>query len=568
VEQGIELVKRFFVRMGVLALLFYASCGGRTTLVDLSEQAGDGGIGGNGGSGGSGGARAGTGGRNGVGGATAGSGPAGSGGINWCAPNNPCKNGGVCNPTDDGWYCDCPAGTFGADCSGNVDDCSPSPCVNGECEDRINGFVCDCDQGFTGIRCEVALNGCDPNPCRNGGRCIVLEEGEIDCECPDGWRGNRCQVPDAPCDPNPCQNGGVCIAESGDFTCACAPGYTGTRCQMKIDGECPVANPCQNGGACVPLGGGDYTCDCPSGYALPLCQCRGEDEPQEDGSCALRTVCGLDIPEAFGSGDCSDNTVEFADWWCQLGGYREAESYETVTGGVLDSLYYSGGVEEVLSSCAQVIGVATYGYQPNCTGVVDLTCSGRVDDDLRTFLMACGNPSRDPNTFIPPDAELTLVSGCTPGVDTQALLVTRNGHGSVDAQTLRSYLNGGGIVISEYSVSDELWSKVFPNVAQSDQSLGSCLDNVPAIYQFSAMDQFWIDNPFPQLQPSQTGCGYPIGHFPHLVPLAGWDAGNVGLGYRNLGQGRFWAADFDWQDQDQNHPSLPALLGYMITHRR
>jgi hypothetical protein len=571
VELGIELVKRFFVRGGALALLFYAGCGGRTTLVDISEQiAGDSGIGGsNGGKGGKGGGGSGGGGRGGVGGTTGGVGPAGTGGVNWCAPNNPCMNGGICFPRNDGWFCECPPGTYGDDCSGNVNDCYPNPCVNGECEDRIDGFNCDCDDGFTGELCNVEVNGCDPNPCQNGGKCLVLEDEDIDCDCLDGWRGRRCEVPDAPCDPNPCQNGGVCSSDdAGDFSCACAPGYTGRRCQMQVAGDCPSPNPCQNGGTCVPLGGGEFTCSCPSGYALPLCQCRGDDVPQADGSCWLRTVCGLANPEAFGSGDCSDNTAEFADWWCQLGGYAQAESYDTVTSGVWSSLYYSGGVEEVLSSCAQVIGPSTYVYQSTCTGVFDLTCRGRVENTLRNVLMACGNPARDPQTFIPLDAKLTYISSCTPTVDTQAFMVTRNGYDVVNSVTLRAYLNAGGIVISEYSVSDELWSKVFPDVIQSDQQLGSCLDNVPTISQFSPADPFWTDNPFPMLQPSQTGCGYSIGHFPYIVPLAGWDISHVGLGYRNLGQGRFWAADFDWQDQDQDQATLPTLLGYMITHRR
>jgi hypothetical protein len=576
VEQGTELVKRFFVRAGALALLFYASCGGRTTLVDISEHvAGEGGVGGsNGGKGGKGG-NGGNGGKGsggsagtGAGGSTGGVGPAGTGGVNWCQPNNPCVNGGVCYSIPEGWVCNCPAGTFGRDCSGNVDDCSPSPCVNGKCEDRVNGFNCDCDDGFTGELCELAVNGCEPNPCKNGGKCLLLEDEDIDCECPDGWRGRRCEVPDEPCDPNPCQNGGVCSEIDGDFSCACPSGYTGKRCQTKPNGDCPSPDPCQNGGTCVPLGGGEFTCDCPTGFELPLCQCRGDDEPQGDGSCALRTVCGLANPEAFGSGACSNNTAEFADWWCQLGGYAEAASYEAISSGVLNSLYYVGGAEEVLSSCSQVIGPASYGYQSACTGVSALTCTGRVDNSLRSILMACGNPARDPQTFIPADAELSTQSGCAPVANTQALLVTRNGVASVAGPTLRSYLQGGGIVISEYSISDELWSKVFPDVSQSGLQLGSCLDNVPTIVQFSGSDPFWIDNPFPMLSQAQTGCGYSIGHFPYIVPLAGWDFSNVGLGYRDLGQGRFWAADFDWQDQDQNDAMLPTLLGYMITHRR
>lgn len=570
-----KLVRRFFVRAGGLGLLFYASCGGRTTLVDLSEQAaGDAGVGGVG-TGGTNGGKGGKGGKGGTGGVTGGTGgsfggkgggPAGTGGVDWC-DDEPCQNGGECIPATGGYRCLCQPGTFGEDCSGNIDDCDPNPCINGECEDRINSFNCDCDRGYMGERCEIPVNDCSPNPCQNGGTCIDEEDG-FSCDCADGWRGRTCEMRREPCDPNPCQNGGLCIDLMNDFQCACPAGYTGKRCQTVVGEGCPTPNPCQNGGTCVSQGDDAFTCECPAGFSPPFCQCRGDDEPLDDGSCAVSTVCGKPVPLAFGSGDCSENTTEFADWWCQLGGYRQAETYTTLTSGVLESLYYDGGAEEVLSSCAQVVGPANYGFQTYCTGVTDLTCSGTVDNALRRILMACGNPTRDPRTFIPQGVGLTVSSGCAPTGTTQALMVTRNGYPFVDGATLRSYLHEGGIVISEYNTSDELWSKVLPPVFQPVQQLGSCLDNVPTIVQFSPMDPFWRDNPFPMLSQAQTGCGYSVAHYPFITPLAGWDSINVGLGYRNVGQGRFWAADFDWQDQDQSDPTLPALLGYMVTHRR
>jgi hypothetical protein len=572
-----ELVRRLFVRAGMLGLLVYASCGGRTTLVDLSEQAaGDGGIGGSSGGRGGTGGTGGKGGKGGVGGSTGGSGgatggagggPAGTGGIDYCQLE-PCRNGGLCYPLEGGWGCRCPAGTFGLDCSGNVDDCNPNPCLNGDCEDRVNDFNCECYDGFAGELCELPLeDDCTPNPCLNGGTCNDDEDG-FECDCPDGFGGRRCEVQRDPCAPNPCQNGGLCIDQMVDFLCACPAGFAGERCQIKVGGECSSSNPCQNGGTCVESEDGDLTCVCQGGFSPPFCQCRGNDLPQDDGSCALQSVCGLAAPEAFGSGDCSDNTAEFANWWCQLGGYARAESYTTLTSGGLSSYYYEGKLPEVLSACGQVIGPANYGFQTYCTGVSDLTCGGTIDNALRNHVMLCGNPSRNAQTFIPQGTNLAIVTGCTPTIATQALMVTRNGHFSVEGSVLRPYLEGGGILITEYSVSDELWSKVFPPVFQSVQQLGSCQDSVPTVTQFSPMDPFWINNGFTPIQPSQTGCGYSVAHFPYLVPLAGWDSANVGLGYRNLGQGRVWAADFDWQDQDQNDAQLPKLLGYMITHRR
>jgi hypothetical protein len=54
-----------------------------------------------------------------------------------------------------------------------------------------------------------------------------------------------------------------------------------------------------------------------------------------------------------------------------------------------------------------------------------------------------------------------------------------------------------------------------------------------------------------------------------LVELAGWNDAQAALGYRNLGQGRFWATDFDWSDSDNGQTDYTrTLLGYMIAHRR
>jgi hypothetical protein len=573
-----ELVRRLFIRAGMLGLLVYASCGGRTTLTDLSEQAaGDAGSGGSssgkggkGGKGGVGGSTGGTGGSTGgTGGSTGGTGGStgGTGGIDYCK-DEPCLNGGLCYSTGNGWACRCPAGTFGADCSGIFDRCNPNPCVNGNCDDLGDRISCDCYDGFRGEFCELQIrDDCMGNPCLNGGACTDVGDTFM-CRCPEGFTGSRCEVARDPCMPNPCANGGLCSAQMGTFACACPPGFSGVRCEVPPAGDCGLPNPCRNGGTCVMSDEGNLSCLCPPGFSLPFCECRGSDPVQVDGSCMLQSVCGLPVPEAFGSGDCSNNTAELVDWWCQLGGYAKAESYTTLTAGVFDAYYYGGGVEEVLSSCGQVVGPSVYGFQTDCTGVTGLTCSGNIGNELRQKLMICGNPSRPPSTFIPPGANLTIVSGCTPDTATQALMVTRSDHFAVEAAGLRAYLDDGGILITEYSGSDDLWSKVFPPVGQSSVQLGSCQDNVPTVAQFSPMDPFWRDNPFTPIQEWETGCGFSVTHFPNLVPLSGWNSTHVALGYRNLGQGRVWVADFDWQDLDGSNEMLPTLLGYMITHRR
>ena len=40
--------------------------------------------------------------------------------------------------------------------------------------------------------------------------------------------------------------------------------------------------------------------------------------------------------------------------------------------------------------------------------------------------------------------------------------------------------------------------------------------------------------------------------FIQFVPIGGWDANNVSIGYINVGAGRLWLVEADWQDSDNN----------------
>lgn len=102
-------------------------------------------------------------------------------------------------------------------------------------------------------------------------------------------------------------------------------------------------------------------------------QCLNGDTPGPNGGCMLQTVCGQPVPEVFAGGNCSDNTDQFADWYCQLGGYAGAVSYTEITSGVYNALYYNGGNQAVLSSCGQV-SYSGYGMADYCTSADNLEC--------------------------------------------------------------------------------------------------------------------------------------------------------------------------------------------------
>lgn len=537
--EDLGFARRVALRLGLFALLFYSGClGGRTTLYEVDEaEAGSGGIGGSA-TGGSSTGGSSTGGRGGFGG-TGGGGQGGSvqggtgGSPDFCSPN-PCVNGGECALFDGSYVCRCPPGYGGQRCELDTAPCDPDPCDHGYCSVIPDGFTCVCDPGYYGFYCESKFDVCTMSPCQNGGVCFD-RGGFAACLCPPGYEGGYCEVRVDDCDPNPCENGGKCenLPEGGSI-CFCPTGFTGDRC------ENPVSTGCQMG-------------DVSAGAGL----------------CRLTTVCGMPPPTAFAGGDCSFNTDEFADWWCQLGGYSRAAAYTEVGTYALPALYYSGFSQEVLCSCAQVKGPTEFGFSSECTGVKDLICFAEpISNAIRVELMVCGTTSRDVATFIPPGQMMVVAQGCYPTEKTQALLVSRTGAGSIDAANLRRYLHEGGIVITEYTVSDDVWNLVFPYVPESGALYGSCLDNVPTVVQYSPGDQFWLDNEFRPISASESGCGYSVAGFPFLTPLAGWDFGSVGLGYRNLGMGRFWAADFDWQDRDPSNEDLPVIMSYLVGHRR
>jgi hypothetical protein len=487
---------------------------------------------------------------------------------------DPCQNGGSCRNFAGGYSCDCTnTGYTGTNCDVDVNECDNDPCQNGtRCNNTDGGYSCDCgDSGYTGTNCQTDIDECEDDPCQNDGECDN-EPGSYSCDCSGtGYTGTNCQTDVNECANNPCQNGGECDNDQGSYTCDCAgTGYTGTNCQTDIN-ECQPTNPCQNGGTCNNTGG-SYTCSCTGGFTpATQCRCRGTDTFGSSG-CVVKTACGhpTNPTPTFASANCSTNTSEFANWWCQLAGYEAARSYTELTSSVVPALYYNGGSNtEVLSQCSQTGTSSGYGFAASCTGVQNLVCQPRpISNALRTSVMVCGSSSYAVSGFFPSGSGLTATTGCTPTSATQAMMFTRTATGYTGS-TLRTYLNNGGIIMTEYSFSDEIWNTIFPAATPAASAMGSCFDNVPQLARFNATDPFWVNNTWASGQMlAETGCGHPVQSFPFIVPLGGWDATNVAFGYRNIGMGRFWVTDFDWQDSQAKAAYTVSQMGYMITHRR
>jgi cysteine-rich repeat protein len=188
---------------------------------------------------------------------------------------------------------------------------------------------------------------------------------------------------------------------------------------------------------------------------------------------------------------------------------------------------------------------------------------------LRPDVRVCGNSTRPVSQFFPMGTNFNIILGsCTPDNNTQAMFVTRSAP-ALDGPALQTYLTNGGIILTEYSRSDEVYTACFAAVGQGAGN-GSCQDTAPTVNQFTPADPVWQAIPFQMIQPNQTGCGATVGQFPGVTPLAGWTANAVAIAYRDLGMGRLYLTDFDWQDNEmiQNMTYTQQLMGYFMTHRK
>jgi probable HAF family extracellular repeat protein len=243
-----------------------------------------------------------------------------------CNPN-PCAHAGDCEDLGDGFKCDCVDGYDGDTCEEDIDDCAGEPCQNGsECSDRVAAYVCECAAGFSGNDCERAVSGCEDDPCLNG-TCVDTADS-YECSCVDGFDGNNCENNIDECEGDPCQNGGACTDGVAQYTCQCSSGFEGPTCDTDID-ECEGgAGPCKNGGTCTNQPG-SYRCSCPTGWSGPTCE-NDVNECSSAGACAPGQTCrnfpgtfGCPCPAGYAGADCELKTFEWltphsSDWtYCQ-----------------------------------------------------------------------------------------------------------------------------------------------------------------------------------------------------------------------------------------------------------
>ena len=164
---------------------------------------------------------------------------------------------------------------------------------------------------------------------------------------------------------------------------------------------------------------------------------------------------------------------------------------------------------------------------------------------------------------------LTVVFSCSPDDNTQALLLTRNYDRNAINPILIDYVTKGGIVISEWSNSADVYNQLFGTSVNLGTFDGNCTDAISPVTRLTTTDKFWLDNAG-LAAPSLPGCGFDMSSYPGLTKLGAWASGNISLGYRALGLGRAWMVETDWADGEvlgNNQEGNALLMKYMITHK-
>ena len=82
--------------------------------------------------------------------------------------------------------------------------------------------------------------------------------------------------------------------------------------------------------------------------------------------------------------------------------------------------------------------------------------------------MLCGLSTYDIKKFFPggPNQFVVIDHSCTPDNDTQAMIVTPTYPDAIKSATLKAYLTAGGIVLTSYGASDNVYSLAFSAVAR------------------------------------------------------------------------------------------------------
>lgn len=148
---------------------------------------------------------------------------------------------------------------------------------------------------------------------------------------------------------------------------------------------------------------------------------------------------------------------------------------------------------------------------------------------------------------------MTESQSCAPDANTQAMFVSRDGTTAGNGAAWLSYLNAGGVIITEYSKGAAVYNEIYGTSIADGSSKGNCQDNVMPAVKLTPSDPFWSANTgLTETGASVQGCGYdltPVVTFDNTItPLGGFNGGGVQLARKVQGSGVLFLLEADWQD--------------------
>jgi len=191
---------------------------------------------------------------------------------------------------------------------------------------------------------------------------------------------------------------------------------------------------------------------------------------------------------------------------------------------------------------------------------------------LKPDLMFCGSSQRHGSDLYLGVGPFNEVQGCAPGVNTQALLVTRYASISGNGAAWLAYLDTGGVIITEHSSANRVYNEIYGTAYAAGAWVGNCTDNAMPSTKLNPDHEFWqLNTGLIETAPGSEGCGL------DLIALVGGEAAVTALGgiiqsaaitfaIRPQGQGVLWLLEADWQDSQSSYTDMSKnFMGVLIS---
>lgn len=190
----------------------------------------------------------------------------------------------------------------------------------------------------------------------------------------------------------------------------------------------------------------------------------------------------------------------------------------------------------------------------------------------RPDIMFCGSTGRTGSDLYSGAGPYGEQTGCAPNANVQALLITRSGTVAGNGAAWLAYLNAGGQIITEYSISVDVYNQIYGTAyAPPDSQFGQCQDNAMPQVKLNPGDAFWLANNIPVTPAGVGGCGLNnlatlVAGEPNLTGLGASLGGQTSFARRTQGGGHLNLLEADWSDGENSYTNdSRTFMGSLIS---